>query len=40
MRLIYLKPEIDNLSQGQSISFAREFRQITQNELSDKLGIT
>ena len=40
MRLIYLKPELEDLSQGQRIAFAREFRQITQNELSDKLGIT
>lgn len=40
MRLIYLKPELDDLSQGQRIAFAREFRFMTQDELSDKLGIT
>ena len=40
MRLIYLKPELDDLSQGQRIAFAREFRMMTQDELSDKLGIT
>lgn len=40
MLLIYLKPELDDLSQGQRIAFAREFRMMTQDELSDKLGIT
>ena len=40
MRLVYLKPELDNLSQGQRISFARQIRLMTQDELSDKLGIT
>ena len=40
MRLIYLKPELDDISQGQRISFARQFRRFTQNDLSDNLGIT
>ena len=40
MRLTYLKPELDNLSQGQRISFARQIKIMTQDELSDKLGIT
>lgn len=40
MRLIYLKPELDDISQGQRISFARQFRRLTQNDLSDNLGIT
>ena len=40
MRLTYLKPELDNLSQGQRISFARQIRIMTQDDLSDKLGIT
>lgn len=40
MRLIYLKPELDDLSQGSRIAFVREFRLMSQNDLSDKLGIT
>ena len=40
MRLIYLKPELDDISQGQRISFARQFRRFTQDNLSDSLGIT
>lgn len=40
MRLIYLKPELNDISQGQRISFARQFRRFTQNDLSDNLGIT
>jgi len=40
MRLVYLKPELDDLSQGQRISFARQIRLMTQDDLSDKLGIT
>ena len=40
MRLVYLKPELDDLSQGQRISFARQIRLMTQDDLSNKLGIT
>jgi transcriptional regulator with XRE-family HTH domain len=40
MRLVYLKPELDDLSQGQRISFARQIRIMTKDDLSDKLGIT
>ncbi len=40
MRLVYLKPELDDLSQGRRIAFARQIGLMTQNELSDKLGIT
>ena len=29
MRLIYLKPELDDISQGQRISFVRQFRRFT-----------
>ena len=40
MRLVYLKSELDDLSQGQRISFARQIRLMTQDDLLDKLGIT
>ena len=40
MRLTYLKPELDYLSQSQRISFTRQIKIMTQDELSDKLGIT
>ena len=40
MRLTYLKPELDDLSQGQRISFARQIKLMSQDDLSDKLGIT
>ncbi len=31
---------IENLSQGARIAFARQFRGLTQDEVSDKLGLT
>ena len=40
MRLLYTKPELEDLSQGSRISFARQFRLMTQDEVSDKLGLT
>lgn len=40
MRLLYTKPELDDLSQGSRIAFARQFRFMTQDEVSDKLGLT
>ena len=40
MRYVYLKPEINDLSQGSRIAFAREFRYMTQDNVSDKLGLT
>lgn len=40
MRLIYMKPELDDLSQGSRIAFARQFRFMTQDDVSDKLGLT
>ena len=40
MRYVYLKPELNNLSQGSRIAFAREFRYLTQDNVSDKLGLT
>lgn len=38
MRLMYLKSRLKDLSQGSRISFVRQFRQITQDELADKLN--
>ena len=40
MRYVYLKPELNDLSQGSRIAFAREFRYMTQENVSDKLGLT
>jgi hypothetical protein len=40
MRLVYSRPTLDDLSQGSRIAYARQFRFMSQDELSDKLGIT
>lgn len=40
MRLLYVKPELKDLSQGSRIAFARGFRYMTQDNVSDKLGLT
>lgn len=40
MSYVYLKPELENLSQGSRISFVRQIRRITQDEVSEKLGLT
>lgn len=32
MNYVYLKPELENLSQGERISFARQMRRMTQDE--------
>lgn len=40
MRLLYTKPELDDLSQGARISFVRQFRLMTQDDVSDRLGLT
>ena len=40
MKYIYLKPELENLSQGERIAFARQVRRMSQDELADKLGST
>ena len=39
MRLIYTKPKLKDLSQGSRIAFARQFRLMTQDEVSKKLGL-
>ena len=38
--LIYLKPILDDLSQGSRIKFIRIFRHLTQDNISEDLGIT
>ena len=40
MRLLYTKPKLKDMSQGSRIAFARQFRLMTQDSLSDKLGLT
>ena len=39
MQLMYLKPRLKDLSQGSRIAFVRQFRQLTQDELADKLKL-
>ncbi len=39
MRLIYTKPKLKDLSQGSRIAFARQFRYMTQDNVSDKLRL-
>ena len=36
----YTKPELLDLSQGSRIAFARQFRFMTQDNVSDRLGLT
>lgn len=38
--LIYLRPKLYDLSQGTRIKFVRIFRHLTQDNVSDDLGIT
>ena len=38
--LIYLRPKLYDLSQGTRIKFVRVFRHLTQDNVSDDLGIT
>ena len=40
MRIIYSKPSLKNLSQGERISYIRKLRMMSQDEVSDKLGLT
>ena len=40
MRILYTKPELVDLPQGSRIAFARQFRFMTQDDVSDKLGLT
>ena len=40
MRLIYSKPVLKDLSQGSRIAFARQFRHLSQDNVSEILGFT
>ena len=40
MWIIYSKPSLKNLSQGERISYIRQLRMMSQDEVSDKLGLT
>lgn len=40
MRLLYTKPKLKDLSQGSRIAFVRQLRLMTQDDVSDKLGLT
>ena len=40
MLKIYSKPSLENLSQGERISYIRQLRMMNQDEVSDKLGLT
>ena len=40
MRLLYTKPVLKDMSQGSRIAFARQFRLMTQDNVSDRLGLT
>ena len=40
MLIIYSKPSLENLSQGERISYIRQLRMMSQDEVSDKLGLT
>ena len=40
MRLLYTKPKLRDLSQGSRIAFVRQFRMMSQDNVSDKLGLT
>ena len=39
MQILYLKPELYDLSQGSRIAFARQFRFMTQDNVAEKLGL-
>ena len=40
MKVIQLRPKLKDLSQGSRIAFVRRFRFVTQDYVSDKLGLT
>ena len=40
MRVLYTKPVLKDLSQGSRIAFARQFRRVSQDYVSDNLGLT
>ena len=40
MRVLYTKPVLKDLSLGSRIAFARQFRRVSQDYVSDNLGLT
>lgn len=40
MKLMYSRPILRDLSQGSRIAFVRQLRLKSQDEVSDKLGLT
>ncbi len=40
MRVMYTKPKLKDLSQGSRIAFVRQFRLMTQDDVSDRSGLT
>lgn len=40
MRLLYVKPELNDLSQESRIAFVRELRHLSQDKISEHLGLT
>ena len=40
MRIMYSRPTLIDMSQGSRIAFIRQYRLMTQDDVSDKLGIT
>ena len=40
MQLLYGKPELRDLSQGSRIAFVRELRHLSQDKISEHLGLT
>lgn len=40
MRLLYVKPELKDLSQGSRIAFVRELRHLSQDKILEHLGLT
>ena len=40
MRIFYLKPKLKDLSQGSKIAFIRQFRFMSQDDVSEKLGLS
>lgn len=40
MRYLYLKPKLKDLTQGSRIAFVRQFRRFTQDDVSEKLGLS
>lgn len=40
IRYIYLKPQLKDLIQGSRITFIRSFRKLTQDDFSEKLGLS